>query len=231
MQKEKTSEEATNATSTLFTVPCFDKQWILQTNEAEKINDYVCLICRQIANNALELNCPQHEDADELLIVGDQCLKQFLKENRNSCPIGSHEGCQYSKSRPLQKYIGDLTVMCLKQFEQELRKEKEEEIPGINKCDFKGKLKEIKDHLDKSCPLSVINCWFKPFGCNYICHRHNLDKHLIANMKFHFGLVIQSFQSMTQTIQLHQVYFFHFFLKKTLQVIQNKNKKRMKAIN
>ncbi|ETN99138.1 hypothetical protein RFI_38344, partial [Reticulomyxa filosa] len=208
MQEEKTLESKNNTTSTLLIGSCFDKQWILQTNEAGKINDYVCLICRQIASNALELNCPQHEDTDELLIVGDQCLKQFLKENSNSCPIELHNGCQYSKNKPLQKYIGDLTVMCLKQFEQTSKAlnetEKEGETPGISKCDFKGKLKEIKDHLDKSCPLSVINCWFKPFGCNYICHRHNLDKHLIANMKFHFGLVIQSFQSMTQTIQLHQ---------------------------
>ncbi|ETO15240.1 hypothetical protein RFI_22124, partial [Reticulomyxa filosa] len=62
-------------------------------------------------------------------------------------------------------------------------------------------------HFDNECPFTLIDCWFKPFGCNHKCHKQILNHHLISNMKFHFNLVMQLFQSMKQTIQLHQVQF------------------------
>ncbi|ETN97234.1 hypothetical protein RFI_40297, partial [Reticulomyxa filosa] len=46
------------------------------------------------------------------------------------------------------------------------------------------------------------NCWFKPFGCNHTCFNHNLKDHLITNMKLHFDLINQLFESMKQEIQL-----------------------------
>ncbi|ETO11681.1 hypothetical protein RFI_25693 [Reticulomyxa filosa] len=36
--------------------------------------------------------------------------------------------------------------------------------------------------------LELIDCWFKPFGCNNICIRKSLNDHLIKNMKQHFDL-------------------------------------------
>ncbi|ETO17417.1 WD-40 repeat protein [Reticulomyxa filosa] len=200
MQEEKTSgQENTTTIPISSSQSCYNKSWILQTNQPEEINDYICLICRQIANNALELNCSQHGDMDELLIVGDNCLKQFLKDNQNSCPIAPHNNCKYSKSKPLQRFIGDLT-----ESKTPSESEKEGETPGMIKCDFKGKLKELNSHLDQSCPLKLLDCRFKLFGCNHTCYPHNLNDHLIAEMELHIGLATQLVDSMKQTIQHHQ---------------------------
>ncbi|ETO11479.1 hypothetical protein RFI_25896, partial [Reticulomyxa filosa] len=96
--------------------------------------------------------------------------------------------------------------MCIRQFEQELKisneTEGEGEIPGVIKCDFKGKLKDLNAHLMNECPLNLINCWFNPFGCNHTCFNHDLKDHLITNMKLHFDLVNQLFDSIKQEIQL-----------------------------
>ncbi|ETO06619.1 WD-40 repeat protein [Reticulomyxa filosa] len=177
---------------------CFNKNWILEQINLKKL----------IANRPMELDCPQHEQMDGSLIVGENCLKKFLKENDNSCPVQPHENCQFLKNKSLQRFIGDLTVMCLKQFEQESKTyhefEKEGETPSMVKCNFKGKIKDLSEHLDKECPLKVSDCWFKPFGCNYICYKHNLNEHLISNMQLHFDLVVRLFQSMQQTIQMQQ---------------------------
>ncbi|ETO16768.1 G-protein beta WD-40 repeats containing protein [Reticulomyxa filosa] len=61
-------------------------------------------------------------------------------------------------------------------------------------CNFKGKIKELNDHLDNSCPLKTLNCWFEPFGCNYECPKDELQEHLISKMQFHFDLVMKVFQ-------------------------------------
>ncbi|ETO07018.1 hypothetical protein RFI_30374 [Reticulomyxa filosa] len=143
---------------------------------------------------------------DEVLIAGEHCLKLFLENNNNSCPIQPHDNCQYSRNNAVRKYIDDLTVICIRQFEQEIKishkTEREGEIPGVIKCDFKGKLKDLNNHLINECPLNLINCLFKPFGCNHTCFSYNLKDHLITNMKLHFDLVTQLLQSMKQEIQL-----------------------------
>ncbi|ETO10888.1 WD-40 repeat protein, partial [Reticulomyxa filosa] len=121
----------------------------------------------------------------------------------NSCPIQLHDNCQYSRSNAVRKYIGDLTVMCIKQFEQDLKTLHETGTEGeISKCDFKGKLKDLNNHLINECTLNLIDCWFKPFGCNHTCVRQNIDDHLISKMKLHFNLVTKLLQSMKQEIQL-----------------------------
>ncbi|ETO02051.1 hypothetical protein RFI_35385, partial [Reticulomyxa filosa] len=187
---------------------CFNKDWILQFHQEEYIRHFICLICRQIANNAMILECPQHASMDESLIVGEHCMELFLKNNNNSCPIQSHDNCLYSRDNTARRYIGDLSVICIRQFEQESKTsnktENEGEAPGEIKCNFKGKLKNLYGHLNNECPLQLINCWFKPFGCNYLCLRHSLKDHLIENIQQHFDLVIRLFQSMKQTIQLQQ---------------------------
>ncbi|ETO05423.1 hypothetical protein RFI_31973 [Reticulomyxa filosa] len=72
---------------------CFDKNWVLQLNKQEDINDFICLICKQVANNPMEIDCSQHKNMDESLIVGENCLNQFLSQNPNSCPIEPHDNC------------------------------------------------------------------------------------------------------------------------------------------
>ncbi|ETO15582.1 hypothetical protein RFI_21782, partial [Reticulomyxa filosa] len=181
---------------------CFNKTWVLQSNQPEQIKHYVCLLCEQIANPPLEINCPEHES----LTIGKACLKQYLSANKNFCPIQSHDGCRYIKSKAMQLYIDDLTVMCPKQFEQDSSPSEhyeQEQDSAMIKCDFKGKIKDLNEHLQKDCQLALVNCWFKPFGCDHQCPRHKLQYHLISNLKFHFDLVTKLLDSL-QHCKLHR---------------------------
>ncbi|ETO02260.1 hypothetical protein RFI_35176, partial [Reticulomyxa filosa] len=131
---------------------CFDKNWVLHLNKQESIRDVICLICKQVANNPMEINCSQHENMDESLIVGGNCLKQFLNQNPNSCPVEPHDNCSYSQSRMAKRCINELDVICPRQFQQEQEQQQlqittqqgheEGETPGIVSCDFKGKMKQ-----------------------------------------------------------------------------------------
>ncbi|ETO15292.1 WD-40 repeat-containing protein [Reticulomyxa filosa] len=194
--EEKTSKE-NDLKSILQQQSCFDKNWILQLNQNEKINDFICLICKQVANNPIEINCPQHKNMDESLIVGDSCLRQFLSQNSNSCPIELHNNCSYLQNELVKQYIGELDVICPRQFEQGQK-------PELMNCDFKGKIKQVDDHLENSCCLQVVKCWFEPFGCNHTCPRSMIQDHLISNMRLHFVLVVKSFETLKQTIQQYQ---------------------------
>ncbi|ETO08608.1 hypothetical protein RFI_28778, partial [Reticulomyxa filosa] len=218
---------------------CFNKDWILQLNKQEQTKHFVCLICRQIVNNPLEINCPEHENLDESLIVGENCLKNFLNDNQNSCPIQPHDGCQYSKNRPLQRQINDLIVMCPRQYAQDSkaanpRPQQEETISEKINCDFKGKIKDLQDHLNTSCPFLLSHCWFKPFGCNHTCLKHQLKDHLIANLQYHFDLVTTTFGSLQQTIRLRQEEIKRLQLENKqlkLQIQVNGNKSQDNALS
>ncbi|ETN99955.1 hypothetical protein RFI_37512, partial [Reticulomyxa filosa] len=98
---------------------CFGKEWILQLNQQEQITHFICLICKQVARNPIEMDCTQHQDSNESLIVGANCLKQFLSMNPNSCPVQPHNGCLYSQCKVAQLQIDDLRVVCPRQFQQD----------------------------------------------------------------------------------------------------------------
>ncbi|ETO22349.1 hypothetical protein RFI_14852, partial [Reticulomyxa filosa] len=187
---------------------CYNKDWILRTNKYENINDLICVICKGVANKAMEINCPEHGSLDESLIAGENCLKEFFKKNGNNCPIGMHNGCLYSQGILPQRYINELNVMCPLQFEQDLIMYNEDgeegEIPGMLICDFKGRLEQIRSHLENDCPLQLLGCWFKPFGCTYQSLKYQIQDHLISNMQFHFDLIMQRFEMLNKTIQMNQ---------------------------
>ncbi|ETO09832.1 G-protein beta WD-40 repeats containing protein [Reticulomyxa filosa] len=178
---------------------CFNKTWLLQLNSQEQLNNYICLICKQITNNPIKINCPQHKDNNNLLIVGKNCLKQFLNNNNNICPIEYHNDCKYYNMEIIQNQINELDVICLRQYKQE----KINSI--IVMCDFKGKIKNINDHLNNSCPLKIVNCWFKQFGCNYSCIKNKLQDHLISEMKYHFDLVMKRMEIMQEEMKQLQL--------------------------
>ncbi|ETN98631.1 hypothetical protein RFI_38861, partial [Reticulomyxa filosa] len=109
MEEEKSKDNAKlNSKSITEQQTCFDKNWILQSNKQASIRDVICLICKQVANNPMEIDCPQHKHMDESLIVGENCLNQFLGQNPNSCPIEPHDNCLYSQSRMAKRYINEL---------------------------------------------------------------------------------------------------------------------------
>ncbi|ETO00757.1 hypothetical protein RFI_36683, partial [Reticulomyxa filosa] len=172
IEDEKTSKEVELGVSPVsLETSCFSKEWILQLNQQEQINHFICLICKQVARNPIEMICAQHQKLNESLIVGANCLKQFLNANPDSCPVQPHN---------------------------------EEEGNEKITCNFKGKIKELNDHLDNSCPLKLFDCWYKPFGCVHACPKQKLKQHLILKLKFHFDLVVKFVDSLKQTIQFHQ---------------------------
>ncbi|ETN97839.1 hypothetical protein RFI_39687, partial [Reticulomyxa filosa] len=62
----------------------------------------------------------------------------------------------------------------------------------------------VNDHLEHSCCLQVVKCWFESFGCNHKCLKSAIDDHLTSNMKLHFDLVIKSFDALQQNIRQYK---------------------------
>ncbi|ETO12893.1 hypothetical protein RFI_24482, partial [Reticulomyxa filosa] len=87
---------------------CFDKNWILQLNQPEQFESFICVLCKQVVNYPIEICCPQHKGIGEPPIIGENCLKQFLKANPNSCPIQPHDNVTYYRSDVMQRHIGTL---------------------------------------------------------------------------------------------------------------------------
>ncbi|ETO01619.1 hypothetical protein RFI_35821, partial [Reticulomyxa filosa] len=129
-EDEKTPKEIeTGVSPASLENSCFSKEWILQLNQQEQITYFICLICKQVAKNPIEMNCAQHQDSNESLIVGTNCLKQFLSMNPNSCPVQPHNGCLHTPNRAVQLQIGDLRVMCPRQFQQDSQTTTREQQP------------------------------------------------------------------------------------------------------
>ncbi|ETO13216.1 WD-repeat protein [Reticulomyxa filosa] len=174
---------------------CFDKNWILQLNQSEQIKNIICIICKQVANNPIEIDCPQHRGLYESLLVGENCLKQFLNANPNSCPVQPHDGCVYSRNSGTQRLIDTLKVMCplrLQQYAQTpIQGQQEGENNNQVMCNFKGTIDELNNHLNNVCPLKMSDCWYKPFGCEHTCPKYKLQEHLVLDVKFHFDLVVK----------------------------------------
>ncbi|ETO26397.1 hypothetical protein RFI_10739 [Reticulomyxa filosa] len=180
--EKKKEKVKTRAAPVSFDQPCFNKNWILQLNEEKQVIHFVCLICKQVANHPLEINCPEHENMDEPLIVGKRCLQQFL-DNNTTLVQSIH-----------------ITVVNL-----EAPESGEEGVEGKTStkptCNFKGNIKELNDHLNNSCPLKLFACWFQSFGCDHSCLKELLEEHLISQKKNHFDLVIKHTKSLQQTTQ------------------------------
>ncbi|ETO15095.1 hypothetical protein RFI_22270 [Reticulomyxa filosa] len=218
VEEEKLVENKIGVSPVPFERACFDKNWILGLNQLEQINALICLICKQVANNPVEISCDQHKDMKQVLVAGECCLEQFLGSSDDTCPVQAHCGCAYNKTNPMQQQIDDLMVTCPRQFEQSVKSPRineNEQMPEKNMtmaCNFKGKMKDLKSHLDSSCPLKLVNCWFKPFECHYSCLEKDLEDHLSSEMKHHFDLVMKRFESMQDTIQQQQVVYIYIYI-------------------
>ncbi|ETO06621.1 hypothetical protein RFI_30771 [Reticulomyxa filosa] len=168
---EEEEESKENKSSIFSFSDCYSKDWASLTNEPQKLNTLICCICNEIANNAMELHCDEHENADQVYLVGEQCLQNYLKQNNEKCPIEQHEYCEFSQSRSMRKLVSELLVICPRQFDLKKRQLNEGIKSGgeegelwngstsnLNSkkncnCNYKGKMKDLKDHLDNSCNL------------------------------------------------------------------------------
>ncbi|ETO36606.1 hypothetical protein RFI_00457, partial [Reticulomyxa filosa] len=87
---------------------CFSKEWVSLTNEPERLETLICCLCDQIANNGMELCCDEHENVDQIYLVGEECLQKYLKQNNGKCPIQQHDYCEFSQNRIVRKLISEL---------------------------------------------------------------------------------------------------------------------------
>ncbi|ETO09120.1 hypothetical protein RFI_28269, partial [Reticulomyxa filosa] len=96
---ERDEKKPEHEKETFFSSGCYGKDWVLLTTKPDKVNPLVCHICKQIANNAVELHCDEHENAEQVYLFGEECLQSYLKQNNDKCPIQQHEHCEFSKSK------------------------------------------------------------------------------------------------------------------------------------
>ncbi|ETN97933.1 hypothetical protein RFI_39589, partial [Reticulomyxa filosa] len=146
---ERDEKKVENEKETFFSSSCYNKDWILLTNNQQKLNHLICCICKQVASNAVELQCDEHENAEQIYLAGEECLQIYLKQSNGKCPIQQHDNCEFVKNESLIQQVSDLLVTCPRQYDL---KKKEHE----NECNYKGKICEMKDHLDNSCQLISI---------------------------------------------------------------------------
>ncbi|ETO18324.1 hypothetical protein RFI_18953 [Reticulomyxa filosa] len=70
-----------------------------------------------VAKDAVELICKEHENETRGLIAGERCLEEYLKANENQCPIGNHSNCEFLKTRLARQKVNDLRVICPRQYQ------------------------------------------------------------------------------------------------------------------
>ncbi|ETO00047.1 hypothetical protein RFI_37411 [Reticulomyxa filosa] len=199
---------------------CYNTEWVLFLHKQDAPEDFECLICKQITNNAVKLTCKEHEDASEEMFVGEKCLNRYLEENDSQCPIDDHNPCRYKKGITIRKKINNLTVMCPRQFAKDTNADLEMKLC----CKFNGKIKDIKEHLEESCPLRPLECRFKKFGCDEILFQSNFGQHLQLQLKKHLDLLISHIGELQKELEHHQtcqVSFVVFFFNKKNEKFQS----------
>ncbi|ETO34502.1 hypothetical protein RFI_02592 [Reticulomyxa filosa] len=162
--QEKKKNLKKNKRTAFFLSECYSKSWISLTNEAQRLNTLICCICNQIVNNAMELNCGEHENEEKFV---------WLEKNNNGkYPIQQHGHCEFSQGKAMKKLVSELLAICPRQFNLKKRRKRRRRIlnksnsNSKNICNFKGKIKDLKDHLGKSYnlisikqinPLEIVN--------------------------------------------------------------------------
>ncbi|ETO33726.1 hypothetical protein RFI_03379 [Reticulomyxa filosa] len=150
---ERNERKLENEKETFSSFSCYNKDWVLLTNDKQKLNHLICCICNQIANNAMELQCNKHENAGQVYLIGEECLQKYLKQSNGKCPIEQHDHCEFVKNQSLRQQVSNLLVTCPRQYDLKKNQSKDE---NQNECNYKGKINEMKDHLDNSCRLISI---------------------------------------------------------------------------
>ncbi|ETO34739.1 hypothetical protein RFI_02351 [Reticulomyxa filosa] len=198
---------------------CYDKNWVAASNKQSTLRPLQCLLCGQVANNAMELTCDEHDDYKDTVIVGEQCLIKYLKENNDQCPIGEHGTCKHTKGRTARNFVCELKVICPRQFmkhfnQREENEAKEGDTPMEDSCAFKGKINEVKEHLENTCSLKTLECIFKKFGCNESLYGSNFEEHMELQMKRHLDLLLGCISDRTVTLALEFFCLLILYFKK-----------------
>ncbi len=78
---------------------------------------YKCGLCEQLARDAVEISCPDHEVNDSTTeafstIYCQNCLEKYLLENDGNCPINQHEDATFHPSKFIRREIMQVIVKC-----------------------------------------------------------------------------------------------------------------------
>ncbi|ETO28217.1 hypothetical protein RFI_08914 [Reticulomyxa filosa] len=143
-----------------------EANWVSPTNEPQKLIALICCLCNQIANNAMELHCDEHENADHIYLVGEECLQKYLKQNNGKCPIQRHDHCEFSQNKSLRKLVSELLVICPRQFDskkgqsnegKKLGVEEEEGCENESNSNAKSKIISLQNTV-KDLQSQMQNC-------------------------------------------------------------------------
>ena len=123
----------------------------------EETKKYLCQLCQQICDDPVADSCGCGK------IFCNKCLKYYLKNNFNKCPISERSiEKQPQKIDALTECINSLTIKC-KNFS--------------NGCEWKGKLSNFKKHIENECKKEFINC--PNIDCFRKIMREEMLKHLL----------------------------------------------------
>ncbi|ETN97856.1 hypothetical protein RFI_39670, partial [Reticulomyxa filosa] len=197
MLQFETDEEEKVKLDNISLEDCYNKHWISLLNKEETVNKFICLLCKQVAYNAVELSCREHENMEE------------------KCPIEQHDSCEYSKNRLAQQEISSLIVMCPRQYQMTHGVEhkathigtmEDDEGSNVNEynlsqkqgCNYRGTIKGLKEHLETSCRLKPVYCCFQKFGCDTLLFERTQSEHCMLHMQAHLLLVDNHIRSLQQ---------------------------------
>ncbi|ETO06742.1 hypothetical protein RFI_30650, partial [Reticulomyxa filosa] len=153
---------------------CFKKKWVLSSRNLES---YTCQLCKEIANDGVELDCPDHEEDENIYVYGKQCLLRYLESNNGKCPINNHDDCEYLPLKHVQDYVEELLWICPRQ-----------------KCKREGRTQWLREHFQSNCEFvasPLQSCKFKDFGCDVVLYQKTeWDRHMRSSIHKHLTLVV-----------------------------------------
>lgn len=118
----------------------------------DKIDDFTCPICSDLAYPPLKTQC------GHLFCV--ECLTAWVKENKN-CPCCRNEDPKPHNDLFITRLMNRLNTHCF-------NKEKG--------CNFSGELSSMLEHIETKCMFCEVTC--KHEGCEIKIERRLLSSHL-----------------------------------------------------
>jgi len=121
----------------------------------DEIIDFICPLCKGVLYEPIQDSC-EH-------VFCHSCYNQY-KENNINCPISNKKFIdEKTTNLPLiSSIINKLNVYCI-------NKNKD--------CNWRGKLSELKSHINNDCPKEIVICIYE--GCNEKMSREDLQYHII----------------------------------------------------
>jgi hypothetical protein len=94
-------------------------------------------------------------------------------------------------------------------------------VPCPNQCGVYPERRNLDFHVDKECPLTVIDCSLRYAGCTEKLQRKDMHDHFASNLPMHMSLQAISHQQAMQSLK-----FENSELKKLIQGLERKLKEQ-----